>query len=104
MSSQNERAYLAELVNTAEAALSAATAYSDKIGEGFYWSPAYGMGGFYRPVVMAMTKDEALALLASGNELTENQRERIVTAIENDFSESTWESLNTGWNSSSSDC
>jgi hypothetical protein len=45
-----------------------------------------------------MTKSEALALLRSGTELTEEQRVAIATAIESVDVDDDWE--NSSWNSS----
>lgn len=77
-------------------------ALADKYSIGFGFSPAYGMGGHYNPK-KPMTREEALRLIKSGEELTQEQRDNIVIVLESPESdEDDWNG--SGWVSSSQNC
>lgn len=92
----------------AELALSEACKVADATGKGFNWNIAYGMGGSYtpKPLPKKLTRNEALALLKTGDYLSADQRKAIATAIEDGVATlNEWdESTDYGWNSSSSMC
>jgi hypothetical protein len=87
------------LVAEAYASLNAAEAIADKNFIEFDFDVAYGMGGTYRP---AMDKENALALLNSGVELTSSQKDAVAEVLETD--EDDYDEENFGWVSSSSMC
>lgn len=90
---------ITKLVNEAYAAIHKAEEIADEYGEGFSFSLAYGMGGYYEG---RMTKERALELVTSGVELTSNQKDAIETALEeNDYGD---EDNNNGWFASSQGC
>lgn len=94
-------------VGKAYEALHEAERIADATGEDFSFTPAYGMGGWYTPKKLPpMTRADALALISSGADLTQDQKNKIADALDSNFYENDdWDSsTESGWNSSSSSC
>lgn len=104
---------IAYWVAKAREAINEAETIADRTGQEFTFSLGYGMGGTYYPPQPEppMTKSEALALLQSGVTINEEQKQKIIDAIErgsiasdDEWESSGWESSNEGWISSSQHC
>lgn len=87
-----------KLLQEAHSLIIQAERIADLTGETFQFDLAYGMGGTYYP--KTLTKDEAVKILRSGDELSEEEREGIAKILSGD-AEDYYE---TGWVSSSSMC
>lgn len=106
MTNAEARAQINALLNEAYAKINEAIKISDATGIEFSWNLAYGMGGTYTPKPVAMTKDEALRLVESGDALDYETRQKVVAALRGETSsdDDWYQSTEYGWSSSSSHC
>lgn len=88
-------------------ALTKAAEVADATGRGFGFHPVYGMGGYYTPNPRHLSREEAIELLKKGDDLSTEDREKIIRAIEQEAgAESYWDDSYSsyGWQSSSASC
>lgn len=77
---------------------------ADETGETFRFSLGYGMGGTYYPKKpLKMSKADALKLLRTEKNLSEEQRNEIAEAIDGE-NENDYYNGRSGWVSSSQQC
>jgi hypothetical protein len=93
------KAEIEKLLEQALSLITEAEEIANSTGETFHFDLAYGMGGTYYPE--RMSKDDALALLRSGKDLSAEQRKNIAKIIDEDDNNYYNRS---GWVSSSSMC
>lgn len=109
MNAKEAEAKINELVKQAYELIGEAETLADEHQIGFDFSLGYGMGGYFNPTPKALTRKEAIELLAKSDELSEDMKYACKEAIENtEQDDDSWCPSNGydtyGWCSSSSSC
>ena len=95
-------------VDQALAELNSAIEIADNYGIEFYFQPAYGMGGRYKPITRKYTKDELLKMIADGSfaNLNYKTRQSAIEVLSGSREQTGWEESTAEgtWISSSSNC